>query len=230
MMEMTGEYQIPAPRQTVWAALNDIEVLRRAIPGCESMSRLSDDQIEATVQAKVGPVKASFKGMVTLSDVDPPNGYTIRGEGKGGAAGFARGGARVRLAEDAGGTRLAYTVDAAVGGKLAQIGSRLIDSTAKKLADEFFANFTAIVTGQTVAAQPGVAAASPAPAHAGTAASTQPEPAMSPLATPGTLEAPAQSPARKADPLSGFRPISFTGWIATLVGIVVAVGLISIIF
>lgn len=141
-MEMTGEYVIPVPRAVVWAALNDVEVLRAAIPGCDTINRLSDTEIEATVTAKVGPVKASFKGMVTLSDLDPPNGYTIRGEGKGGVAGFAKGGAKVRLAEVPEGTRLSYDVDATVGGKLAQIGARLIDSTAKKLADEFFATFS----------------------------------------------------------------------------------------
>ena len=142
-MEMKGEYTIPAPRAAVWAALNDVDVLKAAIPGCDSIARLSDTEIEATVTAKVGPVKASFKGLVTLSDIDPPNGYTIRGEGKGGAAGFARGGAKVYLVDaPSGGTVLRYEVDAAVGGKLAQIGGRLIDSTAKKLADEFFAKFS----------------------------------------------------------------------------------------
>lgn len=141
-MEMTGEYVIAVPRAAVWEALNDIEVLRQAIPGCETINRVSDTEIEATVTAKVGPVKASFKGMVTLSELDPPNGYTIRGEGKGGVAGFAKGGAKVRLAEVPEGTKLSYDVDATVGGKLAQIGARLIDSTAKKLADEFFATFS----------------------------------------------------------------------------------------
>ena len=141
-MEMKGEYAIAAPRATVWDALNDVEVLRQAIPGCDAINRLSATEIEATVTAKVGPVKASFKGMVTLSDLDPPNGYTIRGEGKGGVAGFAKGGAKVRLSEVPEGTLLSYDVDAAVGGKLAQIGARLIDSTAKKLADEFFATFS----------------------------------------------------------------------------------------
>jgi carbon monoxide dehydrogenase subunit G len=140
-MEMTGEYLVPASREAVWAGLNNLDVLKAAIPGCESMAMVGDNRIEATVTAKVGPVKASFKGMVTLSDLDPPNGYTIRGEGKGGAAGFARGGAQVRLTDAMGGTLLTYKVDAAVGGKLAQIGSRLIDSAAKKIADEFFAAF-----------------------------------------------------------------------------------------
>jgi carbon monoxide dehydrogenase subunit G len=147
-MEMKGEYTIPVSRPLVWAALNDVEVLKAAIPGCDSIARLSDTEIEATVTAKVGPVKASFKGLVTLSDIDPPNGYTISGEGKGGAAGFARGGAKVRLADAPGGTLLTYEVDAAVGGKLAQIGGRLIDSTAKKLADEFFARFSELAANR----------------------------------------------------------------------------------
>lgn len=145
-MDMKGQYRIPASRTLVWAALNDVDVLKAAIPGCDTIQRLSETEIEATVTAKIGPVKASFKGQVTLSDIDPPHGYTIRGEGKGGAAGFAKGGAKVRLTEEGHETVLSYDVDASVGGKLAQIGARLIDSTAKKLADEFFATFTAIVS------------------------------------------------------------------------------------
>lgn len=147
-MDIKGEYFIPAPRSQVWAALNDVDVLKQVIPGCDSINRLSDTEIEATVTAKVGPVKATFKGQVTLSDLDPPNGYSIRGEGKGGVAGFAKGGAKVRLLDAPGGTTLQYDVDAAVGGKLAQIGARLIDGTARKLADEFFAAFTKIASGQ----------------------------------------------------------------------------------
>ena len=147
-MDIKGEQFIPIPRQQVWAALNDTEVLKQAIPGCDAMNRLSDTEIEATVTAKVGPVKATFKGQVTLSDLDPPNGYSIRGEGKGGVAGFAKGGAKVRLVDAPGGTTLHYDVDAAVGGKLAQIGARLIEGTARKLADEFFASFTRIASGQ----------------------------------------------------------------------------------
>ncbi|MBL8643323.1 MAG: carbon monoxide dehydrogenase subunit G [Rhodospirillaceae bacterium] len=147
-MDMKGEALIPVPRLAVWDALNDLDVLKAAIPGCDTIARLSPTEIEATVTTKIGPVKASFKGLVTLSDIDPPNGYTIRGEGKGGAAGFAKGGAKVKLADAPGGTVLSYEVDAAVGGKLAQIGARLIDSTAKKLADDFFAKF-----GQLAAAK-----------------------------------------------------------------------------
>ncbi len=147
-MEMTGDYLIPASRDAVWAALNDLGVLKEAIPGCEEISRLSEHEIDAVVVAKIGPVKASFKGLITLSDLDPPNGYTIRGEGKGGAAGFAKGGARVRLEQEADGTRLIYTVDASVGGKIAQVGGRLIVSAAKKLADEFFSRLGALAAAR----------------------------------------------------------------------------------
>jgi len=144
-MEMTGEFRLDAPRESVWAALNDVDVLRGCVPGCDEMERTADDQFTAKVTAKVGPVKAKFTGKVTLSDMDPPNGYTISGEGQGGAAGFAKGGAKIELADDGDGTILRYTVDASVGGKLAQIGSRLIDGTAKKMADEFFTNFAEAV-------------------------------------------------------------------------------------
>ena len=140
-MEMTGSYQVPAPRDKVWAALNDPVLLKACIPGCEALEKLSDTEMAATVKAKVGPVSATFKGTVALTNVNPPNGYTISGEGKGGPAGFAKGGADVTLAEDDGVTLLTYTVKAQVGGKLAQVGARLIDATAKQMADQFFATF-----------------------------------------------------------------------------------------
>src|SRR3984893_4204101 len=140
-MEMSGEYRIPAPRETVWRALNDPAILKDSIPGCQSLDKLSDTEITAKVQAKVGPVKATFTGNVTLSTIHPPKGYTISGEGKGGVAGFAKGGADVALEEAGDDTFLRYTAKAQVGGKLAQIGARLIDATAKQLADEFFRNF-----------------------------------------------------------------------------------------
>jgi len=141
-MDMRGEYRIPAPRQQVWAALNDPAILKASLPGCESLERVSDHEFAATVAAKVGPVRAKFNGQVTLSDLNPPESYRISGEGKGGAAGFAKGGADVRLAEaGADETVLTYSAKADVGGKLAQLGSRLIDGTAKKMADEFFENF-----------------------------------------------------------------------------------------
>lgn len=146
-MEMSGENRIPASREKVWAALNDPAVLKASIPGCQALEKTSDTEMTATVQAKVGPVKATFNGHVTLSNIDPPNGYTITGEGKGGVAGFAKGGADVKLTPDGDGTILAYKVNAQVGGKLAQIGGRLIDATAKQMADQFFAAFAANVGG-----------------------------------------------------------------------------------
>ena len=145
-MTMAGEVALPADRATVWAALNDPEVLRRCIPGTQELTKLSDTEFQATVRAAVGPVKATFKGAVALLDLDPPNSYTISGEGQGGVAGFAKGGARVRLADaDGGGTLMAYDVEANVGGKLAQLGGRLINGVAKKYADEFFANFAKLL-------------------------------------------------------------------------------------
>ena len=148
-MDLSGEYVIPAERHKVWDALNDPEVLRACIPGCESLEMTSPTQMEATVVTRIGPVKAKFAGTVTLENIDAPNGYTIAGEGKGGIAGFAKGGADVRLEDFEGGTKLSYTAKAQVGGKLAQLGSRLIDSTARKLAEEFFGSFAAKVSGET---------------------------------------------------------------------------------
>lgn len=174
-MDMTGEYRIPAPREAVWKALNDPEVLKQCIPGCEELEKKSDTEYAAKVTAKVGPVKAKFGGNVTMSDLDPPSSYTISGEGSGGAAGFAKGGAKVRLTEDGGATVLSYTVNATVGGKLAQIGSRLIDSTAKKMANDFFGKFAEIVGGEAEAA--GAAAPPTAGATAAIEAERTTEPA-----------------------------------------------------
>ena len=146
-MEMHGERRIPAPREAVWERLNDPETLKECIPGCQSVEKLSDTEFTAKVRAKVGPVSANFAGKVTLTDLDPPAGYTIGGEGSGGVAGFAKGSARVELSEENGETVLRYGVQAQVGGKLAQIGSRLIDSTARKMADQFFGKFAQEVGG-----------------------------------------------------------------------------------
>ena len=146
-MEMKGTHIIPAPRETVWAALNDPDVLRVCIPGCKELEKKSETELAATVVTKVGPVKATFKGEVTLENLNPPTSYSIVGEGKGGIAGFAKGGANVTLSDAEDGTQLDYEVDARVGGKLAALGSRLIDSTAKKLAGEFFTNFSKHVGG-----------------------------------------------------------------------------------
>lgn len=146
-MEMNGSERIAASKEVVWAALNDPAILQQCIPGCQKLEKASDSEMTATVTLKVGPVKASFNGKVTLSDIDAPNSYRITGEGAGGVAGFAKGGANVRLEQDADITVLHYDVDAQVGGKIAQLGSRLIDSTAKKLAGEFFTKFGNVVTG-----------------------------------------------------------------------------------
>lgn len=146
-MEMNGSHVIAADRETVWTALNDPDVLRDCIPGCKELDMQSPTEMTATVVTKIGPVKATFKGAVTLENLNPPNSYTISGEGKGGIAGFAKGGANVSLTTVEDGTQLDYDVEAKVGGKIAQLGSRLIDSTAKKLAAEFFDNFSQKVGG-----------------------------------------------------------------------------------
>lgn len=153
-MDMNGSQRIEASRETVYAALNDVEILRQCIPGCESIDKTSENEMTAKVTLKIGPVKASFAGKVTLSDFDPPNGYTISGEGSGGAAGFAKGGAKVTLVADGDATILNYDVDAQIGGKLAQLGGRLIDATAKKLAGDFFEKFGAIVAPPPEGAEP----------------------------------------------------------------------------
>jgi uncharacterized protein len=142
-MVMNGEVQLSAPRELVWAKLNDTDALKASIPGCETLEKLSDTEFQAVATNKVGPVKARFKGKVRLSDLDPPNGYRISGEGDGGVAGFAKGGATVALTEKDGGTLLTYNVEAQIGGKLAQLGQRLVNGAAKKLADQFFVKFAA---------------------------------------------------------------------------------------
>lgn len=201
-MQMTGDYRIEAPREAVWAALNDPAVLKASLPGCEELEQTAPDAFEAKVRAKVGPVSARFAGAVSLSDIVAPVSYTISGEGKGGAAGFASGGAKVRLEEIAAdATQLHYEVDAKVGGKLAQLGSRLIDSTAKKMADQFFTTFAEQVAASHTAspqAEPAAetAAAATPPLSDGdsrqttatqtTAAQTTPD--STPSAPPASLE------------------------------------------
>lgn len=194
-MDMTGEYRIPAPRQKVWDALNDPEILSKCIPGCQELNKDSETELSATVKTKVGPVSATFKGKVTLSDINPPAGYTISGEGTGGAAGFAKGGAEVSLEEDGDGTILRYTAKAQVGGKLAQIGSRLIDATSKKMAGQFFDKFALEVGGEAPASSE----------------STAPEAAAAPTSAPAAT-APASS--------SGISPMV---WIGGLIAVVVIV-------
>ena len=146
-MTMSGEVQLNASRPDVWAKLNDPAVLKSCIPGCELLEKSSESEFQAVATVKVGPVKARWKGKVRLSDLDPPNSYRISGEGEGGVAGFAKGGALVSLADKEGGTLLTYNVEAQIGGKLAQLGQRLINSAAKKTADDFFAKFKEVVAG-----------------------------------------------------------------------------------
>jgi carbon monoxide dehydrogenase subunit G len=206
-MDMTGEHPIKAPRQAVWAGLNDPEVLKQSIAGCEDLTKTSDNEFQAQVTAKVGPVKAKFSGKVTLSDLDPPNGYTITGEGSGGAAGFAKGGAKVRLEDGVdGGTLLKYEVHAQIGGKLAQIGSRLVDGAARKMADEFFTTFAANVEARADAPAP--AAESPAPLLAA-------EPLMAPAAVP-----PSDDPKLAGRASKGLSPVV---WISGLIVVAAAV-------
>jgi len=217
-MDMTGEYIIPAPRQKVWDALNDTEILKQAIPGCETITKHSDTEMSATVRAKVGPVSARFGGKVTISDRDPPNGYKIMGEGTGGPAGFAKGGATVSLRDDNGETVLSYKVDANVGGKLAQIGSRLIDATARQMADNFFSKFAQVVVSSNP--PPSASAATPV-ANAGAAAEAPPVAVAVNPPPPGTsVEAPPVhlTPPPSA-PSSGGRlsPMVWVGALAVVV-------------
>jgi hypothetical protein len=201
-MDMTGEHTIRAPRQAVWAALNDPEVLKQSIAGCEELNKTSDTEFQAQVTAKVGPVKAKFGGKVTLSDLDPPNGYTISGEGSGGAAGFAKGGAKVHLEDAPDGTLLKYEVHAQIGGKLAQIGSRLVDGAARKMADEFFTAFAA-----NVEAKSGGGAATPE--------IPTPEPAAEALMAPA-----AMPPIDDAKGSKGLPPVV---WIGALIVVAAAI-------
>lgn len=175
-MDMNGERRIQAPRQRVWDALNDPEMLRASIPGCESVTRTAEDAFEAKVSLKIGPMAAKFGGKVKLENINAPASYTITGEGNGGAMGFAKGGADVSLEEiGPDETLLKYTVKAQVGGKMAQLGARLIDSTAKQMSDQFFDRFAAAVAPPP----PPVEAAAPAAAVAEHAA-----PAAAPRALP----------------------------------------------
>jgi len=146
-MVMAGEQQLAAPREKVWGMLNDPAVLKSCIPGCETLDVIGENEFLAVATNKIGPVKARFKGKVRLTDLDPPNGYKISGEGDGGVAGFAKGGASVKLTDKDGGTLLTYNVEAQIGGKLAQLGQRLVNGAAKKLADDFFVRFAAAVKG-----------------------------------------------------------------------------------
>jgi len=189
-MKMNGEQLIAAPRTRVWDALNDPEVLKQCIPGCQTLEKEADDRLKATVAIKIGPIGAKFAGAVTLSELDPPNSYVISGEGQGGTAGFARGGAKVTLADEGEGTRLTYTVDAEVGGRLAQVGGPIVDATAKQLAGTFFKRFGAIVTASEQAATAPVdASASASAGPAASATNAQPATANAPLMQMGAAPA-----------------------------------------
>jgi len=172
-MKQSGEFRLSASQANVWDAINDPETLQRCIPGCESVEKISNVELKATIKSRVGPISATFKCDVRLSDLDPPNSYRISGQGSGGAAGFAKGGANLKLAADGTGTKLLYDVDASVGGKLAQIGTRLIDGTARKFADEFFQNLAKAVDGAPAAQAPATAPAPSEPAT--TAPASQPK-------------------------------------------------------
>jgi carbon monoxide dehydrogenase subunit G len=162
-MDISGEVRIPAPRQRVWDALNDPEILRQAVPGCQEIEKISDTEFTAKVSLKLGPVKAAFKGKVTLDNLDEPNSYTLRGEGQGGVAGFANGEATVTLSDDGDGTLLSYDSSAAVGGKLAQVGQRVIKAASDKLTAEFFTSFSEAVVNAP-AEEPEQASETPAKA------------------------------------------------------------------
>ena len=148
-MDIRGEFRIPAGVETVWAALNDSSVLKQCIPGCKELENTSDTELTAKMQSKIGPVKTNFVTSLTLSELNPPHSYVISGEGKGGAAGFARGSAKVNLEQEGDETVLRYEAEVKVGGKIAQIGSRLIDGTARKLAQDFFSKFVDVLTAET---------------------------------------------------------------------------------
>ncbi len=198
-MKMSGEEKIAAPREQVWKALNDPAILKKSITGCKELEKTSDTEFSATVQAKVGPVKATFKGDVKLSKLNPPKSYVLSGQGKGGVAGFAKGKATVKLDEDGDHTILTYDVDAQVGGKLAQIGSRLIASTAKKMANDFFKKFAKLAAdgGDSKPAKKVVrkkaAAKKPAKKGAKETATVKKQPVAS-------VEAPKKAPQKSAKP------------------------------
>lgn len=210
-MKMNGEQLIAAPRARVWDALNDPEVLKQCIPGCQSLEKESEVRLKATVAIKIGPIGAKFNGAVTLSDLDPPNSYVISGEGQGGTAGFARGSAKVSLADEGDATRLTYEVDAEVGGRLAQVGGPIVDATAKQLAGTFFKRFGAIVTASEETAN------AAAPVAAAAAAETAGPAAAEPVSTQASaLEIGSAQPAAAAQ--SALLPWIGAVFLAALVG------------
>jgi len=200
-MELAGESLIPAPIDTVWAGLNNPDILRACIPGCEALEQVSPTEMTARVVQKVGPVSASFSGKVTLSDLDPPHSYRITGQGSGGVAGFAKGSALIQLTEQDGGTKLTYTVDVTLGGKIAQLGGRMIKGLAGRLADQFFQTFSDHVTGAAKAPSPAVS-----------------QPATAQAAGPSSK---ATGNAVHAEP--GWRLFALAGWVTAAVLAIVAI-------
>ena len=213
-MKMNGEFRVPTDRETVWRALNDPEVLKDCLPGCQAIEKTSDTEMSATLTIKVGPVKATFVGGVTLSDLDPPKGYTITGQGQGGPAGFASGEARVDLVQEGDETVVQYACDAKVGGKLAQIGSRLIDSTAKKLATQFFDTLAEKLGGGKEAEQ------------ANDAAAAEPEPVAAAAEEAPAPAEPAEAAAPQLPPAAQRPSLPTAAWVGAVV--VVAVVLILV--
>ena len=171
-MKLTAEQRIAAPRQRVWEGLNDPEILRASIPGCQSLDKVADDRFTATMEVKAGPIGARFKGAVSLTDLDPPNGYTLLLEGNGGIAGSMKGSAKVHLSDTSGGTLISYDVEAQVGGRMAQLGGPIIDATAKQLADRFFSRFGEVVAGSAAPGEKMLGAAGASAAVASAPANT----------------------------------------------------------
>ena len=221
-MKMNGEFRVPTDRETVWRALNDPDVLKECLPGCQEIEKTSDTEMTATLTLKVGPVKATFAGGVTLSDLDPPNGYTLSGQGQGGTAGFASGEAKVRLVEDGGETVVQYDVDAKVGGKLAQIGSRLIDSTAKKLSKQFFDSLAEKLGGGEAAEAEDAAEPEPEPAQP----EAPPEPAAAPAADTLADDAPAADAGPRLAPAAKRMGLPTAAWAAAVVAVAVVLILV----
>lgn len=199
-MNLSGEQRIAAPRERVWAALNDPEVLRQCIPGCQSLDK-DGDQMRAVVEIKIGPIGAQFNGIVKLSDINPPSSYTISGQGQGGTVGTAKGGAKVRLEENGDETVLSYTVEAEVGGRLAQLGGPIIDATAKQLAGKFFRQFGEVVAGPAQAAIP--------PQVAATTVATQ---------VPASVRLPAGGSTSSAHPVTWLSALLAAALVGYLVG------------
>ena len=228
-MKMSGEFRVPTDRETVWRALNDPEVLKQCLPGCQEIEKTSETEMSATLVIKVGPVKATFAGGVTLSDLDPPNGYTLTGQGQGGAAGFASGEARVKLVEDGAETVVQYECDAKVGGKLAQIGSRLIDSTAKKLAKQFFDSLAGKLGGGEEAAAETARESAPGPESPEPPAPDDPPESATPPANPGDAPAEGASAAEAAPelPPAAQRPgLPTLAWVGAVAAVVVVLILV----